>query len=148
MQPIQPKPCAPRGATLIEVLVSVLVLAVGLLGAAALQASALRNNQSNYERAQMTVLAQGMLDAMRNNLAGVDAGNYAMAEWTCTAPAAGNLANADMARWMGDLQGQIHAGACGSIVCAARVCTVGLNWDDSRATAGNAAMVLRIVSRL
>lgn len=138
-----------RGVTLIEVLVSVLVLAVGMLGAAALQASALRNNQSNYERAQMTVLAQGMLDAMRNNMAAVDAGNYQLAAWTCAAPAGGvGLASADLGRWMADMQGQIHGGACGRINCAARVCTVGLRWDDSRATGGNAALVVEIVSRL
>jgi type IV pilus assembly protein PilV len=139
---------AERGATLIEVLVSVLVLAVGLLGAAALQASALRNNQSNYERAQMTVLAQGMLDAMRNNVAAVDAGSYQLAGWTCAAPAGAGLANADLGRWMTDMQGQIHGGACGRINCVARVCTVGLRWDDSRATAGSAALVVEIVSRL
>ena len=79
------------GATLIEVLVSVVVLAIGLLGAAGLQSSALRNNESSYERTQMTVLAQGMLDAMRNNLAGVDAASYQNASWTCSAPSCARL---------------------------------------------------------
>ena len=139
---------AQRGGTLIEVLVSVLILAVGLLGAAALQSSALRNNQSSYERTQMTVLAQGMLDAMRNNLAAVDSGAYQNASWTCSAPAAAGLAGADLTRWIGDLKTQINSSACGRISCNARSCSVGIRWDDSRGTGGDRAQVFTIVSRL
>ena len=58
-----------HGGTLIEILVAVLVLALGMLGAAALHAAALRNNQSNFEHAQMSVLGHSMLDAMRGNVA-------------------------------------------------------------------------------
>ena len=136
------------GATLIEVLISVVVLAIGLLGAAGLQSSALRNNQSSYERAQMTVLAQGMLDAMRNNLAGVDAAGYQKTSWTCSAPTGSGLATADVARWIGDLKTQINSSACGQIECAGRNCTVGIRWDDSRGTGGSSALVFRIASRL
>jgi type IV pilus assembly protein PilV len=137
-----------RGATLIEVLVSVVVLSIGLLGAAALQSSALRNNQSSYETSQMTVLGQAMLDAMRNNLAGVDAGGYQNASYVCAAPSGSGLATADMRRWIGDLQSQINRSACGRISCTARTCTVGIRWDDARATAGSSAFEYSIVSRL
>jgi type IV pilus assembly protein PilV len=143
---------APRrragGATLIEVLVSVVVVAVGLLGAAALLSSALRNNQASYERSQMTVLGQGMLDAMRANLTGVDAGAYQKASYMCSAPSGSGLANADIARWIGDLQAQINASACGSISCVGRQCTVSIRWDDSRGSGGSSAFQYVIVSRL
>lgn len=138
----------PRGGTLIEVLVAVLVLAIGLLGAAALHATALRNNQSNYEHAQVAVLTQGMFDAMRGNLAGVTAGAYEMSSWTCTAPGAGTLAAADIAGWIAGLQAQIHPGACGRITCTGRDCTVGIRWDDSRATGGGTAQVFELQGRL
>lgn len=138
----------PHGGTLVEVLVSVLVLSIGLLGAAALQVTGLRNNQSNYEHAQMTVLTQGMLDAMRGNLAGVTAGQYELAAWTCNAPAAGTLAATDLAQWIGNVQAQINAGACGRVTCTGRDCTVGVRWDDSRATGGAATQVFEIRSRL
>ncbi len=137
-----------RGGTLIEVLVSVLVLSIGLLGAAALQMGALRNNQSNYEHAQMTMLTQGMLDSMRGNLAGVTAGQYEMAAYTCVAPAGATLAATDIAQWIGGLQTQINPGACGRITCVARNCTVGIRWDDSRATGGSNAQVFETRSRL
>jgi type IV pilus assembly protein PilV len=138
------------GGSLIEVLVSVLVLSIGLLGASALQVTGLRNNQSNYEHAQMTVLTQSMLDAMRNNLAGVEAGEYEIAAWTCAAPAGATLAADDVAQWIDSVQAQIHPGACGRITCpgAGRDCTVGIRWDDSRATGGSDTQAFEIRSRL
>lgn len=59
------------GFTLIEVLVAVLVLAVGLLGLAGLQATGLKNNQSAYNRSQATQLAYDLADRMRANIAGI-----------------------------------------------------------------------------
>ena len=138
----------PRGGTLIEVLVSVLVLAIGLLGAAALHVAALRNNQSNYEHAQMSVLSQGMLDAMRGNLAGVNSGDYEIAAWTCTAPGGATLAATDLANWINGLQAQINPGACGRVTCVGRDCTVGIRWDDSRATGGLATQTFELRGRL
>src|SRR5664280_455779 len=55
------------GFTLLEVLIAMLVLAVGLLGLAGLQATSLRNNQSAYNRSQATQLAYDLADRMRNN---------------------------------------------------------------------------------
>lgn len=137
-----------RGGTLIEVMVSILVLSIGMLGAAALQLSALRNNQSNYEHAQMTVLTQGMLDAMRSNMAGVTAAEYENAGWVCAAPGAGSLAKSDVSKWITTVQAQINPSACGRITCAGRDCLVGIQWDDSRARGGSSAQVFEIRSRL
>jgi len=56
-----------RGMTLIEVLVSLIVISVGLLGVAALQTVSLRNSQGSYLRTQATALADDMIDRMRAN---------------------------------------------------------------------------------
>ncbi|MDJ0878900.1 MAG: type IV pilus modification protein PilV [Halieaceae bacterium] len=58
------------GFTLIEVLISTLVLTVGLLGIAAMQMVSFQTNQSAYMRSQATYLAQDMLDRIRANRAG------------------------------------------------------------------------------
>ncbi|MCX7101946.1 MAG: type IV pilus modification protein PilV, partial [Methylobacter sp.] len=58
------------GFTLIEVLIAMLVLAVGLLGLAGLQATSLKSNQSAYNRSQATQLAYDLADRMRANVAG------------------------------------------------------------------------------
>lgn len=56
-----------RGMTLIEVLVTVIIISVGLLGVAALQLTSLRNNYDAYVRSQAAVLAGDILDRMRAN---------------------------------------------------------------------------------
>lgn len=55
------------GFTLIEVLVSTLVLAVGILGVAAMQMVSFQTNQGAYMRSQAVYLAQDILDRMRAN---------------------------------------------------------------------------------
>lgn len=72
-------PSCQRGFTLIEVLVSGLILAIGLVGVAGLQAFALKNNQSAFMRSQATALAYDLADRMRSNVAGANSGSYAPA---------------------------------------------------------------------
>ncbi|MDP1926490.1 MAG: type IV pilus modification protein PilV [Thiobacillus sp.] len=64
------------GFTLLEVMVAIVVLSLGLLGLAGLQAASLRNNQTAYYRGIATQQAYDMADRLRANLAGVRAGNY------------------------------------------------------------------------
>lgn len=56
-----------NGFTLIEVLVAMVVLAVGLLGLASLQALALKDNQDAYFRSQANFLIYEMSDRIRAN---------------------------------------------------------------------------------
>lgn len=83
-------PSCSRGAGLIEVMVASLVLALGLLGIAGLQASAIANNLSAWQYSQATALAQAMIERMRANRAGVLAGHYLR-----TATAAAPVADVD-----------------------------------------------------
>lgn len=62
------KEYSPNGYGLIEVLVAVLVLAIGLLGLAGLQTQSLRFNNEAYFRTQATILAMDMADRLRANL--------------------------------------------------------------------------------
>lgn len=64
------------GFTLLEVLVAIVVLSLGLLGLAGLQAASLRNNQAAYYRGIATQQTYDMADRIRANLAGVRAFNY------------------------------------------------------------------------
>ncbi|MFA5590006.1 MAG: type IV pilus modification protein PilV [Lysobacteraceae bacterium] len=56
-----------RGFTLLEVMIAVLVLSLGLLGMAALQAYSMRNNQSANYRTHATNLAYQLLDMARSH---------------------------------------------------------------------------------
>lgn len=124
-----------RGTSLIEILVAVVVLSTGLLGMVALQAKALRNNQSSLERSQAVVLTYSILERMRTNatVARTGAYNYAWSA-ACAAPAGGTLAATDLTNWVGEIKAGLGQGACGSIACAGNLCTITIQWDDSRGT--------------
>jgi type IV pilus assembly protein PilV len=61
------KPAHQRGTTLIEVLVTVVLLAFGLLGIAALQSKAQVGTVESYQRAQAVVLLQDMRARLTSN---------------------------------------------------------------------------------
>lgn len=123
------------GFSLIEVLVAVLVLSIGLLGLAALQATALRNNQSALERSQGVVNTYSMLDAMRANLDTARSGAYIMPE-TCAVPAGGSLVQNDKKAWIEMIQENLGDTACGTVSCTGSLCTVTVTWDDRRGKGG------------
>ena len=64
------------GFSLVEVLIALIILAVGLLGLASLQMLSLQYNTDSYNRTQATVLVSDLADRMRNNLTALSAGNY------------------------------------------------------------------------
>ena len=59
------------GFSLLEVLIALVVLSVGLLGLAALQAAGLRGSSSAFQRSQAVVLASDIADRMRVNRQGL-----------------------------------------------------------------------------
>jgi type IV pilus assembly protein PilV len=97
------------GFTLLEVLIALVVLAVGLLGLAGLQTFGLRYSHESYERTQANLLMYDVLDRMRANPATALTDGYNMTlSSTDTAPTAtacsttcdGNaLRNYDRLRW-------------------------------------------------
>src|SRR5262245_8151399 len=54
-----------RGFSLMEVLVAMLVLAIGLLGLSSLQAQSMKFNHDAFVRSQATILAYDIMDKMR-----------------------------------------------------------------------------------
>lgn len=65
-----------RGASLVEVMMSVLVFSVGLIGLAGLMVMATHSNHSAYLRTQVTFLAGNMANRMSANPVGVWEGGY------------------------------------------------------------------------
>lgn len=65
-----------RGFSLIEVLIAALILGIGLVGVAGLQALSLKNNQSAFMRSQATAMAYDLADRMRANVQGANGGLY------------------------------------------------------------------------
>ncbi|MBM4196876.1 MAG: type IV pilus modification protein PilV [Gammaproteobacteria bacterium] len=96
-----------RGFTLIEVLVALVVMAVGMLGIASLYLYGLREGRSAVYRTAAVTLASDMADRIRANPAGTYDGAGPGADNSCVnggvdcAPE--ELAADDWARWLADL---------------------------------------------
>jgi len=65
-----------RGIGLIEILVTIVLLSIGFLAAARMQVEGMRFSQSAYHQSQAYFLASDMINRMRTNVEGVDAGHY------------------------------------------------------------------------
>lgn len=121
------------GFSLMEVLIAMLILSIGLLGLAALQATSLKTNQEAYQRTQATFLAYDMIDRIRANRARALTGNYdlAMAD---DAPTGAAIDDVDVANWLNVYVAVLIPAGDGAIDCttAAGSCTITVQWDASR----------------
>lgn len=122
-----------NGFTLIEILVTVIVLTIGLLGLAGLQATSLSFNSTAYQRSQATNLAYDIADRMRANVVAARAGAYDV-NFGFAAPGGATLAATDLREWRQALINALPAGT-GSITQNGNVFTVIIQWDDSRGQA-------------
>lgn len=138
------------GVGLIEVLVATLILSIGLLGIAALQANALKNNQSSLNRTQAVMLSYFMLDTLRVNRSAAVNGDYNLGKTCDIVNDAGNLISHDQHFWMQALKDNLGdtASTCGEIRCQGNECLVRVYWDDSRGTAGDTAQMIETRTRL
>lgn len=140
---------AQRGASLLEILVAILVLAIGLLGIASLQGKTLKNNQSAFERSQAVTLTYLMMDAMRANVTAARTGQYNLSK-TCSVPSASDLISSDQRLWMESLKSAMgnRDTTCGEIECLGDRCAVRIYWDDSRGTEGSDEQMVETISVL
>lgn len=65
-----------RGATVLEILITLTVVSLGLLGVAGLQTSALKSNHDAYMYSLSSFLVNDISERMRANTRGLRAGNY------------------------------------------------------------------------
>jgi type IV pilus assembly protein PilV len=122
-----------RGFTLVEVLIAVLVLAIGLLGLAGLQASSLRFNNDAQLRSQATMLAYDISDRMRANSTAASNGAYdlALTAGACGAGAGGgSVAAQDLAQWLAQLGCLLPQGAGQVQRLADDIVAVEIRWNE------------------
>ena len=122
------------GASLIEVLVAVLVLSIGFLGIAALQALSLSTNNSAMARSMATIHSYSILDAMRADAASAKGTAYNVIVTASGCPAAtAELPNAQLIQWCKQLGADLGDAATGAINCGSTgACTITITFDDRR----------------
>lgn len=145
--PRLPKATAQRGVSLLEVLVAVLVLAIGVLGAVAMQISALRYNASAAYTTQASFLAYDMLDRMRANVDHLS--SYVTN--VNTRCAAANPGGSILAT---DQQDFAHAVSCllpggyGSVAVQGNNATITIGWSEERIVAGGGTTEFVVTSMI
>ncbi len=95
MSNVHPVPRKPAGFSLIEALVAMVVVAVGLLGLAAMITAGLRSNQIAALQGLAAIDSENITGLMAANPAGVEAGNYIISALPTSAP--GNLCESETA---------------------------------------------------
>ena len=93
-----------RGFGMIELLVSLLVLTIGLIGLAALQTHSLQRYQLSYQKSVANSQIQEIAERMRANQAGMAEGAYDVSEMpssrpTCNKCTPNQIAQRDMYEW-------------------------------------------------
>jgi type IV pilus assembly protein PilV len=137
-----------QGLSLIEVLVTMVIVAVGLLGIAGLQLSSLKLGMIAENRSTGVIAVSTLLDRMRSNIGNV--GSYAIA-YGAAPPTGTTQADVDVANFKtqiaaflpnGDARVTIAQGdATSCVVPVAAKCwdvRVELRWDESNAKGGQA----------
>ena len=128
---MQPKRFA--GFTMIEVLVTLVVIALGLIGVMGLQARGQQAELESYQRGQALVLLQDMVDRMNTNRTDTFAGHYVTASpvggggaLTNCFPATPLSAYAyDLCDWGNELKGAAEVGTVGTCDTAGGTACVG-----------------------
>lgn len=136
---------------MIEVLISLLILTIGVLGLAGLQFAAIKFNRSSYERTQATNLVYDLADRMRANRREAALGSYGFARAApptaaptvnCGSAActSAQMAEFDRYNWYQQIK-TVLAGGSAEVTCMDTPCTnisphrVTVYWPD-RASAG------------
>lgn len=109
-----------KGFSLIEVLVTILILMIGLLGLAGLQVRALTSQMESYQRSQALILLKDMADRIEENR--INAANYVTTTplgtdfGTCAASGVGSAG--DLCEWHNALLGAAEVDSSGNKVGA------------------------------
>lgn len=119
-----------KGFTLLEVLITMVVMSLGLLGFAGLQMASLKNSASAYQRSQATVLTYDMLDRMRANRAQAVAGTYNIAFGASSGGS--GVAGDDLVAWKAVVENNLPGGDAAITVDAAGNALVQIRWGDKR----------------
>ncbi len=114
------------GATLVEIMITVVLVTIGLLGLAGLQLATVQNTNSAAQRFEATTLAWDILERMRANRQRALNGDYDLAPGD--APGAAGQAGIDLDTWVDALA--ILPNGQGGVAVDDGVVTIQVLWTD------------------
>lgn len=119
------RPFHEQGALMLEVLITLTIMSVGLLGLAAIQAEGLKGGNDAISRSKAVVFVADLADRMRANLEGIDDYQLNLGENAAAAPDCSaiqcdpqQMALYDLSQWLQTLQGTSSGlpGAAGGVL--------------------------------
>jgi len=125
-----------EGSSLLEVMISMVVLSIGILGLLALQTTALKTNQLAVTRTLASGLAVEISELMRANKIAAENGNYDISI-AGTVSAAATIAETDLQAWKSHLA-QLPSGPKAVFPRNNNIVTITIQWDESRVGNANA----------
>lgn len=125
-----------KGFSLVEILISVVILSVGLLGVAALQTKSVGFNHSGELRSIAAMQAYNMLDRIRANKAGRNEGLYSnisglSSDPGCSECSSSQIAQLDQFQW-NSMNAQLLPSGQGTVSQNNDTYTVTVFWDNHR----------------
>lgn len=143
-----------KAFTLLEFLVTLLIVSFALLGIAALIGNSLKYNQSAGFRSEAVVLAGDIIDRMRANRTAAEGTNpspytLGIATATPTCGVSSTIATCDLQIWRSELATSFPSGT-GSVALDAATgkVTVVVQWNDARVERGSSTQTVTIETRL
>lgn len=133
---LRKSPGSQRGITMIEVLIALLIFAIGLLGVAGMQSLALKSTNNSNIRTLVNIHAYEIAERMRANMPGVEAGHYdsissvtgaAQCSPGCTPE---QLAALDGDQWLTNLEAEVPTLTSASVNYAGGVATIDIDWTE------------------
>jgi type IV pilus assembly protein PilV len=116
------------GFSLVEVLISIVILSIGLLGMAGLTAASMNGTNEAYYRSQATVLADDILDRMRGNPLAARGEQYDISPGPAYTAAGGTMARFDSEEWVNAVSTNLPGGV-GTVDVFNGVATITITWN-------------------
>jgi type IV pilus assembly protein PilV len=122
-----------QGTTLIEIVITVLILSTSLLAMATLQSRSLQFNKGASLRSQGNIFAYDIIDRIRINRGNISSNIAGYSADFGATPTGNTLAVADVAAWRQNLANVLPGGE-GKIACdgTTRVCTITIRWSEEQ----------------
>lgn len=152
-----------RAFTLVEVMVAVVVLAVGLLGMASLMVTSMQSTQSAYSRSQASLLVSDLLERMRGNknssgdsqavgtndyVTTLTSGSTCPVAQSCTNCSPEEQAAQDMHTWCTDLKAGLPGGGAVITRSGDSQYRIEINWQESNASSGATQNLSYVLERV
>jgi len=129
-RPLHPNGARQHGFTLLEVLVAILVMALGVLGVLGLRMATLQHGGNANARVTASIQAADILDRMRANPARAAAGLYNIGLDAAEPTAFESVADQDLQQWRRALATRLPGGTGSVAVSAAGVAEVSIRWTE------------------